>query len=65
LPTAIRFTPGQRRRLFAAMKRDKKVNAGQITFVLAERIGKVRFGEKIPVETIKAALDGVTNEYAG
>ncbi|MBU6411542.1 MAG: 3-dehydroquinate synthase, partial [Verrucomicrobia bacterium] len=36
LPTRIRLNPARRKRLFAAMRLDKKVRAGEIRFVLAE-----------------------------
>jgi 3-dehydroquinate synthase len=48
LPTHIRLGPAQSERLLAAMKLDKKVSGGEIKFVLAERIGKARWGQKVP-----------------
>lgn len=56
LPTAIRLSPGQRARLFEAMKLDKKVSGGEIKFVLAERIGKVAWGQKVPAPLIEEVL---------
>ena len=47
LPTKIEFTAAQREKLFAAMKLDKKVSAGEIKFVLARKIGAVEFGQKV------------------
>ena len=47
LPTQIRLNSAQRRKLFAAMRLDKKVSAGEINFVLAEKIGKVVRGQKV------------------
>lgn len=57
LPTSIRLNPAQREKLFAAMKLDKKVSAGEIKFVLAERIGKVLWGQKVPQELIETVLE--------
>ncbi|HUR47185.1 MAG TPA: 3-dehydroquinate synthase, partial [Candidatus Saccharimonadales bacterium] len=48
LPTSIELRASEMKRLFAAMKLDKKVSRGEIKFVLAERIGKVRWGEAVP-----------------
>jgi 3-dehydroquinate synthase len=56
LPTTIRLSPSQRSRLFDAMKLDKKVTAGEIKFVLAERIGKVRWGQKVPQALLARTL---------
>ena len=56
LPTRIKLNAVQRKKLFAAMRLDKKVSGGEVKFVLARRIGKVEFGQKVPVELIEAAL---------
>lgn len=56
LPTRIRIGAGQRKRLLAAMRVDKKVSGGEIKFVLAERIGKVSWGRKVPEELIHRVL---------
>ncbi len=56
LPTQIRLAPAQRKRLFAAMRLDKKVSGGEITFVLAERLGKVVWGQKVPPALIEQVL---------
>ncbi len=42
--------------ILAAAQRDKKTQDGQLRFVLAERIGMVRFGQSVPVEAVRAAL---------
>jgi 3-dehydroquinate synthase len=55
MPTEVSLSPGEERRLLAAMKLDKKVNAGEVRFVLARRLGQVEFGHKVPsalLETI-------------
>ena len=57
LPTQVRLTPAQRVRLFRAMRLDKKVRGGEIRFVLAERIGKVRWGLKVPEQMVAGTLE--------
>jgi 3-dehydroquinate synthase len=56
LPTSIRLGPAKLEKLFAAMKLDKKVSAGEIKFVLAERIGKVRWGQSVRGDLIEQVL---------
>ncbi len=56
LPTRIKLTAAQREKLFAAMRLDKKVSAGEIKFVLARRIGEVVWGQKVPEDLIHEAL---------
>jgi 3-dehydroquinate synthase len=56
LPTQIKLNSAQRQKLFAAMKLDKKVSGGEIKFVLAKKIGKVLWGQKIPAQLIGEAL---------
>jgi len=55
LPTKLKLTASQKARLLAAMKLDKKVTGGEITFVLAKRIGQVEYGRRVPV----AVLEGL------
>ena len=57
LPTKIRLTGPQRKKLFAAMLLDKKVSGGEVKFVLADKIGKVQWGKKVPTDLINAVLD--------
>jgi 3-dehydroquinate synthase len=57
LPNRIRLTPKLRRSLLAAMRLDKKVSAGKVKFVLAERIGAVRWGQSVPERALQRALD--------
>ncbi len=57
LPTTVTLNSAQRTKLFAAMKLDKKVSAGEIKFVLAKRIGKVVWGQNVPESLIRATLD--------
>jgi 3-dehydroquinate synthase len=56
LPTSICLSTAERKRLLEAMKLDKKVSSGEIKFVLAERIGKVKFGQKVPASVLKDVL---------
>jgi 3-dehydroquinate synthase len=57
LPTQIRLNSVQRRKLFTAMRLDKKVRGGEIRFVLAKRIGKILWGRRVPEVYIREALD--------
>jgi len=56
LPVKIKLTAAQRKKLFAAMKLDKKVSGGEIKFVLASKIGKVVWGQKVSPALIEAVL---------
>jgi 3-dehydroquinate synthase len=58
LPVKIKLNPVRRKKLFAAMKLDKKVSAGEIKFVLAKRIGKVVWGQKVATALIEKVLAG-------
>jgi 3-dehydroquinate synthase len=59
LPTSVKLNGAQRKKLFAAMRLDKKVSGGEIKFVLAERIGKVVWGQRVPEKLINQALDSL------
>ena len=56
LPVKIKLGPVQRKKLFAAMLLDKKVSGGEVKFVLAEKIGRVRFGCKVAPATVLAVI---------
>jgi len=56
LPTEVKLNAQQRQKLFAAMRLDKKVSGGEITFVLAKRIGKIAWGQRVPDSLIERAL---------
>ncbi|MEW6157974.1 MAG: 3-dehydroquinate synthase [Verrucomicrobiota bacterium] len=56
LPTRVRLSPKQLEKLFAAMRLDKKVSGGEIKFVLADRIGHVRWGANVPQSIVEQAL---------
>ncbi len=61
LPTQIKLKPAQRQKLFAAMRLDKKVSGGEIKFVLAKRIGRVVWGQRVAGELIGRVLDEIGN----
>ena len=48
-----------REAVVAAMRSDKKVRAGAISWVLLERIGQATVRRDVPEETVEAALDAV------
>ena len=52
----MRLAKPQTAKLFTAMKLDKKVSAGEVKFVLVQKIGQVQFGVDVPKVTINAAL---------
>lgn len=56
LPAQVKLNARQRTKLVAAMKLDKKVSNGEIKFVLAHRIGKVVWGQKVSLEEIQKVL---------
>jgi 3-dehydroquinate synthase len=56
LPVQIKLNPAQRKKLFAAMELDKKVSGGEIKFVLAEKIGRVVWGQKVSTDLIEEVL---------
>jgi 3-dehydroquinate synthase len=56
LPTRVQLTEAQRKRLFDAMRHDKKVSDGVLKFVLANKIGQVSFGQPVPDDLIEKVL---------
>jgi 3-dehydroquinate synthase len=58
LPVSIKLDPARRKKMFAAMQLDKKVSGGEIKFVLAQKIGKVVWGQKVSPETVNRVLGG-------
>jgi len=58
LPVKIKLDAARRKKLFAAMKLDKKVSGGEVKFVLADRIGRVKFGCAVPTELIGQVIGG-------
>jgi 3-dehydroquinate synthetase len=61
LPVQTRLNSSKRQRLLHAMRLDKKVSDGEIKFVLAEKIGKVAWHQRVPENLIHNALDEVAN----
>jgi 3-dehydroquinate synthase len=57
LPTKVRLTQAQKRAILAAMQLDKKVSGGEIKFVLAREIGRVEFGQKVPLHLLEEAIN--------
>ena len=58
LPVKLKLNPARRKKLFAALKLDKKVSGGEIKFVLAQKIGKVVWGQKVSSVLIETVLAG-------
>ena len=56
LPVKIKLDAARRKKLFAAMLLDKKVSGGEVKFVLAQKIGKVLWGQKVPQGLIEEVL---------
>jgi 3-dehydroquinate synthase len=56
LPVKIKVSAAHRKKLFAAMQLDKKVSGGEVKFVLAEKIGRVKFGCRVAPEMIDAMV---------
>jgi 3-dehydroquinate synthase len=56
LPVKLKLGAAQKKSLFAAMMLDKKVSGGEIKFVLAKKIGKVVWGQKVPQSLIDEVL---------
>jgi len=56
LPVKIKLDDARRKKLFTAMKLDKKVSGGEIQFVLAEKIGAVKFGCRVAPEVLAGVL---------
>jgi 3-dehydroquinate synthase len=55
LPIEANLSRPQQQQLLVAMKLDKKVSGGEVKFVLAKRIGKVRFGCSVPQALVENA----------
>jgi 3-dehydroquinate synthase len=57
LPVRIKLNAGQRKKLFTAMRLDKKVSGGEVKFVLAGKIGRVKYGCEVPADLIGKILE--------
>ena len=62
LPTSVCLSPHQRENVSRAMRLDKKTSAGEIRFVLAERIGQVVWGRAVPASVIREVYDLMAGE---
>lgn len=56
LPTELKLRTVERTSLLQAMKLDKKVSGGEVKFVLARQIGRVEFGQTVPLAVLKETL---------
>jgi 3-dehydroquinate synthase len=56
LPTAIKLSRQKLAQLHRAMTLDKKVSGGEVRFVLAERVGKVHWGQSVPIASINQVV---------
>ena len=56
LPVTIKLNSNARKKLFAAMLLDKKVSGGEVKFVLAQKIGKVVWGQKVSTGAIEQVI---------
>ena len=61
LPVQTRLNASKRQRLLNAMRLDKKVSDGEIKFVLAGKIGKVAWNQRVPENLMRGALDEIAN----
>ena len=56
LPVSVELNARKLKKLSAALRLDKKVSGGEIRFVLAERLGKVVWGQSVPEDLIRETL---------
>jgi 3-dehydroquinate synthase len=56
LPVSFKLDAARRKKFFAAMQLDKKVSGGEVKFVLAEKIGRVKFGCKVPARLVEQVV---------
>ena len=56
LPTSVELNAREMKKLFAALRLDKKVSDGEIKFVLARKLGEVVWGQSVSEELIRATL---------
>jgi len=62
LPVTIDLNSAQRKKLFGAMRLDKKVSSGEVKFVLAKKIGNVVWGQRVPDDAVNSVLDELLQE---
>ena len=56
LPVSVELNARELKKLSAALRLDKKVCDGEIKFVLAERLGKVVWGQSVPEDFVRETL---------
>jgi 3-dehydroquinate synthase len=56
LPVKIKLNPARRKKLLVAMKLDKKVSGGEVRFVLAKKIGRVVWDQRVPEALVQAVI---------
>jgi 3-dehydroquinate synthase len=56
LPVQVTLNAARRKQLLATMQLDKKAHSGEVQFVLADRIGHVTWGHKVPQALLIQAL---------
>jgi 3-dehydroquinate synthase len=64
LPTELKLSPAQQEKVLTAMQLDKKVSRGEVKFVLASRLGKVEFGQRVPAALLREALNSPLSTVA-
>jgi len=65
LPTELKLRTVERASLLQAMKLDKKVSGGEVKFVLARQIGRVAFGQTVPLAVLKETLHSALSTPVG
>lgn len=56
----MRLTAARQNRLLAAMQLDKKVSGGEVKFVLAQKIGQVSHGQRVPQDVLIEVLKNIS-----
>ncbi len=56
LPVRFKMNSARRQKLLNAMRHDKKVSGGEVKFVLAQRIGRVVWGQRVTENQVLQAL---------
>jgi 3-dehydroquinate synthase len=60
LPVTLKLNAAKHDKLFAAMRLDKKVSAGELKFVLAKKIGEAAWGQRVSDSDVTSALNAVS-----
>jgi 3-dehydroquinate synthase len=64
LPTTLKLSADRQKKLMTAMQLDKKVSSGEIKFVLARKIGRVEFGQKVPASLLAELLNSTHSSFS-